>query len=90
MNEPTEKQKRFLSLESILLVLNSAKRTGAEKDIPEGSRVVTISDTLCKEMINTIESYVDEGFEYLTHNKKGTGRLILQPKKEKPWKRKHS
>jgi len=68
MSSPPEKQKRYLALESILLILNSAKRTGTEEDVPEGSRVVILSDTLCKKMINTIEAYINEGFEYLTHN----------------------
>ena len=69
MDNPTEKLKRYLSLESILLILNEAPRSGADKDEPEGSRIVRLSDTLCKKMVATIEAYINEGFGYLTHNK---------------------
>ena len=44
----SEKQKRYLSLESILFILNTAPRTGAKKDTPEGARIATLSEMLCK------------------------------------------
>ncbi len=33
------------------------KRMGSDKDIPEGSRYIQISDTLVKEMVEVLEKY---------------------------------
>ena len=63
--EPSEIDKRRLSLESIQLILSEADRIGSEKDDPEGSRVVTLSDTLVKRMLITINQYIEHGYEYL-------------------------
>lgn len=60
MSEPTEKQKRYLALESLLVILHSAPKYG-----PEGGRSVKLSEDLTNKMIATIEAYIEEGFEYL-------------------------
>jgi hypothetical protein len=58
-------EQRRLSLESLYLILSTATRIGTEKDVPEGSRYIQISETLANRMLATIEAYVAEGWEYL-------------------------
>ena len=47
-------------LDSIRLILSSAPRQGSESDFPEGSRYITISDTLALKMIRTINKIIQE------------------------------
>jgi hypothetical protein len=61
----TPRQKRDLSLQSIYLILMTAERVGSDEDKPEGSRTITITDTLALQMISTIEAYVEHGVDYL-------------------------
>lgn len=61
----SERQKRQISLDSILLILMAAPRLGADKDTPEGVRYIQISETLTDQMIKTIEEYVEKGWIYL-------------------------
>lgn len=44
-----------ISLEEIANVLRFAPRMGAEKDIPEGSRYIVLSDTLANRLATVIE-----------------------------------
>jgi hypothetical protein len=57
----TERDKRFLALESILQILSLAPR----HENPDGSLSVRLTDDLCQKMINTIREYVEKGFDYL-------------------------
>lgn len=61
----TDMQKRDMALQSIYLILTTAERVGSDEDIPEGSRTITITDTLASKMIATIEAYVEQGVDYL-------------------------
>jgi len=61
----SERQKRQIALDSILLILMAAHRIGAATDTPEGSRYILISETLADQMIKTIEDYVEKGWTYL-------------------------
>ena len=40
-------------------ILEYAERMGDEKDKPEGSRYIQISDTLAKQMVKAIEAHMD-------------------------------
>lgn len=64
----SEKKKRALSLEPVLFVFRNAERNGSDKDSPEGSRCVVLSDTVCMEMIEILEAYIESGFEYLLND----------------------
>jgi hypothetical protein len=44
-------------IQDIIDMLKNAERRGSDKDIPEGSRYITISDTLAKEMIKVLRRY---------------------------------
>ena len=43
----------------VVEALENAERIGTEKDIPEGSRYVKMSDTLILKLIDTLESVAD-------------------------------
>ena len=70
IRQPTEQQKRAIALESIYLILSCAQATGTDEDIPEGSRCISISDTLRNSMLRTLEAYVEKGWEYLLEDQK--------------------
>lgn len=44
-----------MTINDVITVLRSHERQGAERDVPEGSRIVVLSDTLAKQMADTLE-----------------------------------
>ena len=44
-----------MNIKDMLEILVMAERQGTEKDEPEGSRFIQISDTMAKKMIKTLE-----------------------------------
>ncbi len=49
----------MIELEDWIRMLHTAKRTGADKDEPEGSRVITISDTLANNLADCLRELRD-------------------------------
>ena len=47
------------TIHDVIEVLEDAERLGAEKDIPEGSRYVQMSDTCVSLIIATLENVAD-------------------------------
>lgn len=47
-----------MNIKSILKILKTAPRSGTEKDEPEGSRYIQISDTLTNQMVEYLEDYI--------------------------------
>lgn len=45
-----------MKLQDVIDALKSAQRFGASEDIPEGARVLQLSDTLAGQMIEALES----------------------------------
>lgn len=50
----------ILTLEEMKRILVTADRSGAERDNPEGSRVITISDTLAWQMVDSLDLFICE------------------------------
>ena len=44
----------MFSVEEVAEILDSATRIGAERDVPEGSRTIEISDTLARQMAKAL------------------------------------
>lgn len=47
-------------LEDLLVTLSTTARTGSSIDIPEGSKVITISDTLTKEICSKLNDIIKD------------------------------
>lgn len=54
-------------LENWISVLHNAPRTGADKDDPEGSRTVTISDTLASNMCDCLRELRDTALKGMSY-----------------------
>jgi len=50
---------KSLSLKDVITILETATRTGGDTDTPEGSRYITISDTLATLMAKSIQRQLD-------------------------------
>jgi len=46
-----------ITFHNVLDILEKAPRLGSDKDEPEGTRYIIISDTLAKKMIAALEAY---------------------------------
>ena len=46
-----------MNINDIIAILKSAQRIGADKDEPEGTRYIMLSDTLASKIITCLESY---------------------------------
>jgi|WetSurMetagenome_2_1015567.scaffolds.fasta_scaffold154388_3 hypothetical protein len=44
-----------MTIKDIILILESADRQGSEKDEPEGTRYVQVSDTLLQKIIDVLK-----------------------------------
>jgi hypothetical protein len=50
------------SLQDVLSALRGAKRMGADEDVPEGARYITLSDSLVQKMASVIETSINLPF----------------------------
>ena len=48
---------KLYTIQDVIDALKDAPRQGSYKDEPEGSRYITMSDTLVKEIIKTLRRY---------------------------------
>lgn len=49
-----------MTINDVIRILRTAPRTGAADDVPEGTRVLTLSDTLAQQMATTLERERDQ------------------------------
>ena len=46
-----------MSINDIITILKSSERSGTDKDEPEGTRYIMLSDTLASKIIACLENY---------------------------------
>lgn len=65
-----KRMQKLWDLKDVIQGLKDSERMGAEKDEPEGSRYVQISETALKQIIEILES-TDQELESLTDDVRG-------------------
>lgn len=59
-----EGQKFYNNIKALKVLFENAVRQGSERDIPEGSCFITISDTLANQIAKFIETILEKVNEY--------------------------